>query len=93
MIDSARSWFSEYGCLEDNDPLNNLPKNCSNFLVIAGQKDRIVIPAASKELLELAKQWGASVLEHPKLDHPFMDRDRSLHNCRMNAVRSFLLGR
>ena len=91
VIDSARSRFSEYGCPEENDPLNNLPENCSNFLVIAGQKDRVVTPAASKELLELAKQRGASVLEHPKFDHPFMDMNISLHNHRMNTVRSFLL--
>lgn len=92
VIDSTRSRFSKYGCPKDNDPINNLPKNCSNFLMIAGQKDRVVTPEASKELLQLAKQRGASILEHPKLDHPFMDMDRSLHNYRMNRVRLFLLG-
>lgn len=93
VIDSARSRFSKYGCPKNNDPINNLPKNCSNFLVIAGQKDRVVTPDASKELLKLAKQRGASILEHPKLNHPFMDMDRSLHDYRMNVVRFFLLGR
>ena len=93
VIDSARSRFSKYGCPKDNDPINNLPENCSNFLVIAGQKDRVVTPEASKALLKLAKQRGASILEHPKLNHPFMDMNRSLHNYRMNAVRFFLLGR
>lgn len=93
VIDSARSRFSKYGCPKDNDPINNLPKNCSNFLLIAGQKDHVVTPAASKELLKLAKQRGALILEHPKLNHPFMDTDRSLHNYRMNTVLFFLLGR
>ncbi len=91
VIDSARSRFSKYGCPEENDPLNTLPRDCSNFLVIAGQKDRVVTPTASKDLLKLAKLCGASVLEHPKFDHPFMDINKSIHNQRMNTVRSFLL--
>lgn len=93
VIDSARSRFSKYGCPKENDPLNTLPRDCSNFLVIAGQRDRVVTPAASKELLELAAQRGASVLEHQKFDHPFMDTDRFIHNHRMDIVRSFLLNR
>ena len=91
VIDSARSQFSEYGCPEVHDPLNNLPEDSSNFLVIVGLKDRVVTPHSSAKLLELAKRRGASILKHPELDHPFMDKDISLHNYRMSTVRSFLL--
>ena len=90
VIDSTRSRFSYYGCPEKHNPVRNLPEDCSNFLVIVGLADRVVTPEASKELLDTAHRRGASVLKDPQLGHPFMERDRSLHKRRMQAVRSFL---
>ena len=90
VIDSTRSRFSFYGCPEEYDPVGNLPEDCSNFLFIVGLEDRVVIPEASKELFDTAKRRGASVLKDSEFGHPFMDRDRSLHERRMKAVRSFL---
>ena len=91
VIDSTRSRFSYYGCPEAHDPVRNLPEDCSKFLIIVGLKDHVVTPDASKALFDAAKRCGASVLKEPAFGHPFMEKDRSLHEQRMKAVRSFLL--
>jgi len=91
VIDSTPSRLSDYGCPEVHDPVRNVPKDCSNMLVIVGHKDTVVKPAMSKELSDTALKRGASILRDPELAHPFMDRDISLHNRRMRTVKSFLL--
>jgi alpha/beta superfamily hydrolase len=92
VIDSTPSRLSDYGCPESYDPVNNLPEDSSDFLFIAGDRDPVVKPESSRELLGLAQQRGASVLRDPRFSHPFMDRQAEDHNRRRNAVESFLVG-
>jgi len=91
VIDSTPSRLSDYGCPEMYDPVENLPKDSSNLLFVVGLKDLVVSPAMSKELVDLAKIRGASVMVDPEMAHPFMDRNMSTHNRRIKAVKSFLL--
>jgi alpha/beta superfamily hydrolase len=91
VIDSTPSRLSDYGCPQEYDPVGNLPKDSSNLFFVAGLKDRVVKPAMSRELLELAKARGASVLVDPEMAHPFMDLSMEVHNRRLKAVKSFLL--
>jgi alpha/beta superfamily hydrolase len=90
-IDSTPSRLSDYGCPQEYDPVENLPKDSSNLLFVIGLKDRVVKPAMSRELVELAKVRGASVMVDPEMAHPFMDQNISVHNRRIKAVKSFLL--
>ena len=91
VIDSTPSRLSDYGCPEPHDPVNNLPQDCPHVLLITGNKDTVVRPAMSKELVDQVRMRGATLFQDPDLAHPFMDRDIRLHQRRINAVRSFLL--
>lgn len=88
IIDSAPSRLSDYGCPAAHDPINNLPRDTGNLLVIAGARDQVVKPGTSRELLQLAEDRGATVLRDPAWGHPFMD---SHTQRRLEAVRRFLL--
>ena len=88
VIDSTPSRLSDYGCPATHDPVNNLPRDTGNLLVIAGTKDQVVKPGTSRELLELAEDHGATALREPTWGHPFMD---SHTQQRLEAVRRFLL--
>ena len=88
VIDSTPSRLSDYGCPATHDPVNNLPQDAGNLLLIAGTRDQIVKPEAARELLELAEGRGATVLRDPAWGHPFMD-SHTLR--RLEAVRRFML--
>jgi alpha/beta superfamily hydrolase len=88
IIDSTPSRLSDYGCPAAHDPVNNLPRDTGNLLVIAGARDQVVKPGTSRELLELAQDRGATVLRDPAWGHPFMDNHTQR---RLEAVRQFLL--
>jgi pimeloyl-ACP methyl ester carboxylesterase len=89
VIDSSPSRLSGYGCPAAHDPVNNLPPDAGNLLVIAGAKDYVVKPVASGELLALAEERGATVHREPAWGHPFMDGHTQQ---RLQTVRQFLLG-
>jgi hypothetical protein len=91
VIDSTPSRLSDYGCPKEYDPVENLPLDSSHLLFVVGLKDRVVKPAMSRELVELAKTRGASILIEPEMTHPFMDRNMLVHSRRISAVKSFLL--
>jgi alpha/beta superfamily hydrolase len=91
VIDSTPSRFSIYGCPVEHDPMENLPEDSSNVLIIVGGRDRVVTSEMSKGLVDSATNKGASLLRDAELAHPFMDKDFLLHNRRMQAVRTFLL--
>jgi len=88
VIDSTPSRLSDYGCPAAHDPVNNLPRDTSNLLVIAGARDQVVKPGTSRELLELAEDRGATVRRDPAWGHPFMDSHTPR---RLEVVRRFLL--
>lgn len=91
VIDSTPSRLSDYGCPEEHDPVNNLPEDSKNYMIILGQRDQVVKPESSKELFNLAKERGAFVLDAPDFGHPFMDKDKALQERRMEAIKSFLM--
>jgi alpha/beta superfamily hydrolase len=88
VIDSTPSRLSGYGCPAAHDPVNNLPQDTGNLLIIAGAKDQVVKPGASRELLELAEDRGATVQRELAWGHPFMDGHTQQ---RLQSVRQFLL--
>ena len=91
IIDSVPSRLSDYGCPSEYDPVNHLPEDCSHFLIIAGQNDRVVPPSMSQELVETAQQRSAVILRDETFGHPFMDSDRSVHRRRMQEIENYLL--
>ncbi len=91
VIDSTPSHLSNYGCPEVYDPVTHLPDDCSPFMFIAGQRDTVVTPAMSKELLIQAAKRNASVISDDSFSHPFMETDLSSHERRMNIIKQFLL--
>ncbi len=92
VIDSSPSKFSNYGCPEEIDPINNLPEDASNILVITGQIDRVLKPAMTSELRVLAERRGAKVFDGKDYAHPFMDLDSAIHKDRMRRIINFLNG-
>ena len=91
VVDSTPSRLSDYGCPSEYDPVNHLPEDCSHFLFIAGQNDRVVSHSMSQELVETAQQRSAVILRDEEFAHPFMDHDRSVHRRRMQVIEKYLL--
>lgn len=91
VIDSSPSRLSNYGCPEEYDPVIHLPKDSSDFMIISGQKDRVVTSNMTKELLSRAAERNARVIDDPDFAHPFMDPNLSNHQRRMNMIEQFLL--
>jgi alpha/beta superfamily hydrolase len=92
VIDSTPSRLSVYGCPEHYDPVNNLPEEGSDFLFIAGNRDPVVTADSSRDLLELARKRGASVVRDPHFSHPFMDTKAKHRHRRSKVVETFLVG-
>jgi alpha/beta superfamily hydrolase len=91
IVDSTPSRLSDYGCPPRYDPVNHLPDDCSQFMFIVGQNDRVVSPSMSQELVEKAQQRNALILRDEDFAHPFMDHDRSVHRRRMKVIEKYLL--
>jgi len=91
IIDSTPSRLSDYGCPAEYDPVNNLPDDCRHFMIIVGQKDGVVTPSMSKELVEKAQQCGSRINIDKDFAHPFMDRDWSIYYRRMQLIRNYIL--
>lgn len=91
VIDSSPSRLSSYGCPASYDPINHLPLDCSQFMFIVGQRDRVVTTTMSQEMVEKVQQCGARVLIDPEYSHPFMDSSWTVHQRRMSTIEAFLL--
>ncbi|MCU7845964.1 MAG: alpha/beta hydrolase [Candidatus Thiodiazotropha sp. (ex Monitilora ramsayi)] len=90
VIDSSPSRFSPFGCPRTIDPVENLPDNAENILIITGAIDTVLPPDMTSELREVAHSRGATVFDGHDYSHPFMDRDRVIHRNRMDRVIEFL---
>lgn len=90
VIDSSPSRFSPFGCPKKLDPVNNLPQNAKNLLVITGQLDRVLKPNMTSELRVSAKNRNAKVFDGKAYAHPFMDRSQDIHLERMGMIIEFL---
>jgi alpha/beta superfamily hydrolase len=91
VIDSSPSRLSDYGCPANYDPINHLPTNCANFMLIVGQRDRVVNPSMSVDMLDTARQRGAEIIKDSEFSHPFMDLSWSVHQRRMGLIEKYLL--
>jgi hypothetical protein len=60
VIDSSPSKFSDYGCPESIDPINNLPDDASRIFVITGKKDQVLKPEMTSSLRVEAEKRGAN---------------------------------
>lgn len=91
IIDSTPSRLSGYGCPKDYDPITHLPKECSNFMFITGQRDRVVTTRMAKDMVKKAQQCHAKIINDTEFAHPFMDANFSVHQRRMKIIEQFLL--
>ncbi|MGL6259719.1 alpha/beta hydrolase family protein [Vibrio sp. WXL210] len=94
VIDSSPSRISMYGCPIKFDPIENLPANAHNLMVITGQRDDVTPEQMTAEFRQVAKARGALVYDGENYDHPFMDRNSDIRHERLERVLDFLdLGR
>ena len=91
IIDSTPSRLSDYGCPVEYDPIENLPNDCSNILLVRGQRDNVVTPAMSQDLSREAGIRNAIVISDPEFSHPFMDANATIHQRRMREIQRYLL--
>jgi hypothetical protein len=90
IIDSTPSRLSDYGCPIEYDPIEHLPNDCSNILIIRGQRDNVVTPAMSQDLAREAENRNATVINDPEFSHPFMDTNATIHRRRMQEIQLYL---
>ncbi len=91
IIDSTPSRLSDYGCPVEYDPIERLPNDCSNVVLIRGQRDGVVTPAMSQDLAREAESRQATVINDPEFGHPFMDADPLIHQRRKQQIQRFFL--
>lgn len=91
VIDSTPSRVSGYGCPRAYDPVENLPQDASNMLLISGMRDTVVPAGHSAELLDAAELRGATVIRSQHFAHPFQDGDPAIRETRNQQIRSFLV--
>ena len=91
IIDSTPSRLSDYGCPIEYDPIERLPNDCSNILLVRGQRDNVVTPAMSQDLAREAEIRNANVISDPEFSHPFMDTNATIHQRRMREIQRYLL--
>jgi hypothetical protein len=92
VIDSSPSRVSAFGCPKRYDPVENLPADASGILVVRGERDAVVPPAATRELADVVQSRGGQVVTSRDFAHPFMDTAYSVHAARQSLIRSFLSG-
>ena len=91
IIDSTPSRLSNYGCPKDYDPISHLPKECSNYMFITGQLDRVVTTRMAKDMVKKGQQCHAKIISDAEFAHPFMDANFSVHQRRMQTIEQFFL--
>jgi len=92
VIDSSPARVSPFGCPKRYDPAENLPADASAILLVRGERDTVVPPAATRELADIVQARGGRVVTRRDFAHPFMDFDFAAHLARQALIRSFLLG-
>jgi alpha/beta superfamily hydrolase len=88
VIDSSPSKFSDYGCPEQIDPVNNLPSDASKIFIITGKQDQVLNSEMTSLLRVEGEKRGAKVLDGD-FSHPYMDLDPNAHSTRINAILEF----
>jgi predicted alpha/beta-fold hydrolase len=90
VIDSSPSVLSTFGCPQRIDPVINLPKDASKLLVITGKKDNVLTQEMLSPLREAAHKRDAKTVNGENYAHPFNDRNRDIHNQRMELILNHL---
>ncbi len=88
VIDSSPSRFSDHGCPQSIDPINNLPQDAGKLLVITSKQDQVLPTAMTAPLRVEAQKRGAQIL-NGDFAHPYMDQERNAHNRRVTATLRF----
>ncbi|MES9991475.1 MAG: alpha/beta fold hydrolase [Candidatus Thiodiazotropha sp.] len=89
VIDSSPSKFSDYGCPDRIDPVNNLPHDASKIFVITGKKDQVLNPDMTSPLRIEAQQRGAKVIDGVNFAHPYTDRNLEVHKARVKLILDY----
>ncbi|MET0068971.1 MAG: alpha/beta fold hydrolase [Candidatus Thiodiazotropha sp.] len=89
VIDSSPSRFSDFGCPEHIDPVNNLPDDASRIFVLTGKKDQVLNSDMTSPLREEARRRGAKVLDGENFSHPYMDRSLEAHRARTKLIQDY----
>lgn len=89
IIDSSPSTVSQYFCPKVFNPVENLPDDASNMLMITGGRDHVIPPSASEELISAARGSGAHVFFCAECGHPLMDADPHLRAQRFRVIERF----
>ncbi len=89
IIDSSPSRFSDHGCPDSIDPVNNLPNDASKIFVITGKKDQVLNPDMTSLFRFEAQQRGAKIFDGENFSHPYMDQDLEVHKIRMNLILDY----
>lgn len=91
VVDSSPSRISEFGCPETFDPVEHLPKDSSNLMVISGAQDEVVSPWQMEELIRVVRSQGGHVLQDNQFAHPYQDLNQATHRRRQDEAAKFLL--
>ncbi|MEW8004946.1 MAG: alpha/beta fold hydrolase [Candidatus Thiodiazotropha sp.] len=89
VIDSSPSRFSDFGCPESIDPVNNLPDDARKIFVITGKMDQVLNSDMTSPLRIEAQQRGAKVLDGENFSHPYMDKSLEAHNARSKLIKDY----
>jgi len=93
VVDSSPARISIYGCPRTYDPVENLPEDASDIMIILGLKDTVVPPGQIEPLAREVRQRGGVVQTVPQFSHPFQDLDPAVRRLRFEMVADFLLSR
>ena len=90
VIDSSPSVISDMGCPTRYDPISNVPSSAQHFLMIIGEKDRVIPPSRSAALAGKVRSSGGRVERSARFAHPFMDADPGVRSARLRLIAEFL---
>lgn len=89
VVDSSPSRIAHLGCPEAFDPIAHLPADCARVQLIVGERDRVVRPEETEELVTTIRNRGGKVLQRLEYAHPFQDAP-AVHRRRLNEVVDFI---
>lgn len=90
IVDSAPSRVSDQGCPKLYDAVNNLPQTAAGIVIISGGKDRVVPRARAQELIDSARQRGATIWLEPEWQHPWQTYPDSPNEERYRKLKALV---
>lgn len=83
VIDSSPSTVEGFTCTENYTPVDQLPSDCSNFVLISGKKDRVVKQKRMAALLKQGQACGAVQDINKLRGHPFQNESDKIREQRV----------